>query len=196
MRTVMDMNISKEEQLSAYMDDELGADSADRLFRSMQEDDALREKWARYHLVRDIVKRETSANLTHNLAERVSMVIDNEPVILAPRQLGRKPVSAFARQVAGLAVAASITAITILTIQEVNKETQPVENQVTVAKSGNTWIRAAGTHWNVDEPSIESQLNAYIVKHNEYATSASMRGMMPYARIAGYDTDRSARNQE
>jgi sigma-E factor negative regulatory protein RseA len=196
MKTVMNMNISKEEQLSAYMDDELGADSADKLVKQLHEDDALKEKWARYHLVRDIVKRETAADLAHNLAERVSLAIDNEPVILAPGRLDRKPVSAFARQVAGLAVAASITAITILTIQEVNKEIQPAANQVAVAKSGNTWIRAAGTHWNVDEPSIESQLNAYIVKHNEYATSASMRGMMPYARIAGYDTDRSAQTQE
>jgi len=193
---VMNMNTSKEEQLSAYMDDELDADSADNLVDSLKDDNSLREKWARYHLIRDIVKRETSADLAHDLAGRVATSIDSEPVILSPRRLNRKPVSSMARQVAGLAVAASITAIAILTIQGVNRETQPVENQVAVTTSGGNWIRASGTHWNVNEPSIESQLNAYIVKHNEYATSASMRGMLPYARIAGYDTDRSAQTRE
>jgi hypothetical protein len=39
----------------------------------------------------------------------------------------------------------------------------------------------------VKEPETESTLNAFLVEHNEFASSSGIGGMMPYVRVVGYD---------
>lgn len=40
--------------------------------------------------------------------------------------------------------------------------------------------------WNDARPAVEARLNSYLLDHNEYLADG-VRGMLPYARVVGYD---------
>ena len=40
------------------------------------------------------------------------------------------------------------------------------------------------------EPEAENALNAYLVEHDEFASTAGLGGMMPYVRVVSYDNDK------
>ncbi|MFT5398507.1 MAG: hypothetical protein ACI8XW_001297, partial [Gammaproteobacteria bacterium] len=50
-----------------------------------------------------------------------------------------------------------------------------------------TGIGSSGMRWKVEKsnPQIQQKLNAYLVNHTEY--SNSMQGLIPQARVAGFD---------
>ena len=43
--------------------------------------------------------------------------------------------------------------------------------------------------WADARPAVEARLNGYLLNHNEYLAEG-VRGMLPYARVVGYDTRR------
>jgi hypothetical protein len=50
-----------------------------------------------------------------------------------------------------------------------------------------TRVGADGTRWKMqnESPVLQQKLNAYLVNHTEY--SNSMQGLIPQARVAGFD---------
>ena len=50
-----------------------------------------------------------------------------------------------------------------------------------------TRVQNGGMRWKVDNdaPALQQKLNAYLVNHTEY--SSSMQGLIPQARVAGFD---------
>ncbi|MDH5593931.1 MAG: anti-anti-sigma factor, partial [Gammaproteobacteria bacterium] len=69
----------------------------------------------------------------------------------------------------------------------INGNSQQVASTVTAPLS-QEWVRVSGTRWDVKQPAVESRLNSYLVNHNEY--SNGMQGVLPYARIVGYDSEK------
>jgi hypothetical protein len=49
-------------------------------------------------------------------------------------------------------------------------------------------LQLPGTRWKVDRemPALQQKLNAYLVNHTEY--SNSVQGLIPQARVAGFDS--------
>lgn len=49
-------------------------------------------------------------------------------------------------------------------------------------------LQTPGTRWRVerDLPGLQQKLNGYLVNHTEY--SNSVQGLIPQARVAGFDT--------
>jgi sigma-E factor negative regulatory protein RseA len=178
-----------DELMSAFLDGETSPQESDRVVAALKSEEALRARWERFHLARAAMKRELPADLATGLAKRVNAGLDAEPAILVPPRV--RKTHGVRRHVATFAVAASLTAVAILGIQRFADEGRnPVTgNQVASAPQQGEWVRAAGTRWNLSQPAVESKLNGYVVNHNEHATAAGMRGMLPYARIAGYDTE-------
>jgi len=50
-------------------------------------------------------------------------------------------------------------------------------------------LAATRLTWNDARPGVEARLNGYLLTHNEYL-AGGVRGMLPYARIVGYDPGR------
>ena len=149
-------------------------------------DGELRERFVRYQVISQALKHDLPAQTTDNLAARVAEALANEPTVLAPRQ-PLKAVRQVLHHVGGLALAASLTAVAILGIQSLTEDVQPTPApQVASAQDGD-WIRVSGTRWEDAAPGVESRLNTYFVNHSEYAGSTGMPGMLPYAKIVGYD---------
>lgn len=173
------------EKLSALMDDEQVLDQA--LMDSLSNDAEAKAKWNRYNRVSDILNGHEHYKVSDNWFAELSAQIDNEPTVLAPRTshiITRK----VAKQISGLAVAASVAMVAILGVQKMQvSQTDSVTN---IATANNTNINLARLASSDIKPvtlrlnkAKESKLSGYLVNHYEYSMTGKMQGVMPYMRI-------------
>lgn len=165
------MNEQLKEQLSAFMDGELD----DAILVSRLEKDAeARATWLRYHMIRDALHRDRVPG-AEVLADRVAAALKTEPVVLAPRR--RFTAKQIGRQVAGLAMAATIAAVAIIVMRETPTPLQDA-SQLAVGPITDKPVRMTAD--------AERKLSGYIVTHNEFSASTQMKGMLPYTRIVSF----------
>ncbi len=177
-----------DEQLSAFVDGELASKEADVLISKILDNDELRSRWANYHLVGHSIHGE-STNNTVDLSNSISAALANEPTVFAPQPRKRIIPAAF-KQVAGMAIAATVAAAAVLMVQPEE------QNLFNPAGSGNGNVASItskqnvvpvvenGVNWSVAQPSVASKLNTYLVNHNAYSTP--VRGTLPFAPIVSY----------
>lgn len=181
------------ERLSSLVDGELSSVEYEHAVKAVEQDVELKRRWERYHIAADSLKNNLPPLITKsNFADRVMLAIESEPTVFAPRNLSRK-VNSVVKQVAGLAVAASVTAAAVFGVQswqgtevaapvaQVFPPMQPMANPSVTT--------VADTSAQVPE-NLKSQLNNYLLNHNQ--SVMGFNGMLPYARIVGYSTSETA----
>jgi sigma-E factor negative regulatory protein RseA len=182
------------ESLSALMDGELSEHEQAQLLADLTRDAELAGVWERYHLIRAALRKELGPMMFGGLSEQVARGIGDTSAGGAgasPPQR-RRPV---VRWASGLALAASVATMTILSIQWLqpgDSGTQPA--QVTVAPvtsvTPTNVMSADMTQWDAGEPEVTHLLNTYLVEHNETMPTADMKGVITYGRFVGYDERR------
>lgn len=173
------------EKLSALVDNELDDLDERRVMTALEKDADLRRTWERYHMVRLALRQELDAYMPSGMAERVAARINMEPA-----NTGSFRRQKFTRYAGTLAIAASVAAIAIASLQWFNRPVSiPVVPLATIQPAPENIIRAGTTRWDIQqkEPEAVSALNAFLVEHNEFASSSGIGGMMPYVRVVGYD---------
>jgi sigma-E factor negative regulatory protein RseA len=194
------MNDKTYERLSALVDDVLDGHELDKTLADVSKNqDSARDTWERYQLIQDIMHKQYAMS-AGDLADRVSLAIDAEPHILAPKHY-RWLSHTWAKVAVGGSLAASVALASVLGLRValVDKNDSPA----TLAEHNQT-IKEAIKHvmpTNAQEvapkvlyPSKESRLNGYIVNHNEYSSSVNVHGMLPYMRVIGHES--SVNNNE
>lgn len=168
------------EQLSALVDDELDAAEQALLLRQIGADSLLRQRLARYQLISDALQNHLPPRLDVGFHSTVHAALQDEPAIhLEPSRF-----AGMVKPVAGLAVAASVAVVAVLSLQAVRTEAPSSTPLVASAPVAQDYLRAeikappAGTR------EAPQSLNAYLVNHNEYAVN---RGMLPYVRLVGHE---------
>lgn len=210
---------STKEHLSALMDGELDDAQESLAAEQLTRDVVLRHHWARYHLVRDVLRRDLESVTGLELTSRVSQRLASEPLHLGrPR---KKTWSVPWAPIGGLALAASVAVVAIVGVGNWNAVDEPTHladmtptsttfdiplepadlgavqrpeaSLVSAVTPPIVWVnhleptaRLSRLQWDAHEPGVEDRLNAYLVSHSEYLGNG-MRGMLPYARIVGYD---------
>lgn len=179
------MTTQYDERLSAFVDGELEQAEAERLISEMLNNEELCSRWLRYQHVGSALRHEPIAARSTNLLAGIHARLQDEPTILAPRQV-KQPMSATFKQVAGMAIAATVAAVSVLMIQPVGNTFGPANNQVAAISpapvaTGQQWLRVNNANWSDNRPAVVSKLNSYLVNHNGYSTS--IRGTLPYAPI-------------
>lgn len=195
----MSDQLYRNEQLSCFMDGELKDIHAVENALGSQEVHAC---WHRYHLIRDILRDSRPVKLSNDFCFRLMQALENEPTVFTPRKL-RSQKHPFARNVlrpvAGLAIAASVATVTVFLLQ--NVYLSPADDDYTVAantpqvepsdlalnESRNAGSGMAVAVEGEGTVSEDDSLNAYLIRHMEYA-SAGGTAMLPYVRLAGYDS--------
>ena len=172
------------ERLSAFVDGELEQAEAEKLISEMLSNEELRSRWLRYQRAGSAMRREADISSSTDLLAGIHARLNDEPTILAPRQ--HQPLSATFKQVAGMAIAATIAAVAVLMIQPTEKVFSPMSNQIAATTSApaveqQQWLRVSNIKWSNDRPAVVSKLNSYLVNHNGYSTS--IRGTLPFAPI-------------
>ena len=180
-------------KLSALMDSELH--DAEKSIKQLVNDKEMQDVWQRYHLVRDVMKGQTSDFPTLDISSAVSESLKNEPVILTPiwRRLSPRYVM---KQAAGLAVAAAVGTVAVLSVQQ-TQLASPDKNVIASVTPNSSYqtssqiqpgqIRQVSfTSRQKLDAAVESKLSGYLVNHNEFSTSVRVSGVMPYTRIVSF----------
>lgn len=162
------------EQVSALADDELGRDERQLLLRRMAGEPALRERWTRYFLIRDSLRDCLPVSIDRDFAGTVSARISGEPQGAVAVRF-----TPALRRVAGIAVAASVAAVALLTLQVDRPMDEPAPESATVVPVTQAprvpSVRFATTpapSWDSARPEVQVQLNQLLLTHSDAAEAA------------------------
>ncbi|MBF7074731.1 transcriptional regulator [Glaciecola sp. MH2013] len=165
----------QQEKLSAFFD---GEDEANELIDSLNSNKDLSDKWKRYHLARDCMRNEMTADVHFDISAKVAAQLENEFAIVAPKRTWKElPVVAsvipLLKQSGQLAVAACVTAVMIFSYQTYNapEATQPFLTAPTSGPLGGLAPVSLSTSEGISEEQMTKiiehrrQLNAIIEDH-------------------------------
>lgn len=191
------MNDNKREQLSALMDGEAESHECDALIKSLCKHDSLEDQacWERYHLISDALKKNLPDNLQHDLCARVSVALEDEPTVLAPRRFNINW-KRYSKPLVGAAIAASVATFSIVGLRVVLPELTTVS---TVANSEpaiaprlqvddfTTVSGAQNPKSSIQMDDKATRLNGYLVNHSEFSSPNGMQALPPYTRVVGQE---------
>jgi sigma-E factor negative regulatory protein RseA len=108
-----------DEQLSAFVDDELNHTAVDPLIKKLTQDAELKQRWQNYHLIGDTLRGSGTGSvpLSAGFADLVMQALESEPTVLAPKSTVRSHASPMTKRLAGVAIAASVATIAVLGVQ-------------------------------------------------------------------------------
>ncbi|MGB5472164.1 MAG: sigma-E factor negative regulatory protein [Gammaproteobacteria bacterium] len=171
------------EQLSALVDDELCESEQALLIRQLGRDANLRNRLARYQVISDTLRSNLPHGVDTGFYRRVHAALEQEAEIHA----AQSRVMPLFKPVAGLALAASVAVVAVVSLQSVRQQDPAGAPAIASAPGVNDYIRANNIPPPVVPRNSARGLEAYLVNHNEYAVNRGMQGMLPYMRIVGRD---------
>lgn len=167
------------DQISAFIDDELSAEESALLVRRFERDPASRAQAMRYTLIGSALRGEPDPQAAL-LRRRLAAALDGAPQ--SARPIARRQQAWFVRPLAGVGIAAAVAVLAIGTLRFVNEAPPDASVASTVAaaipvQASNTVpapsyvvpLEAAAP--NVVTPPI--RLTNYLVHHGEYASGLS-----------------------
>jgi len=211
------MNSSIEEKISAFADQELSQQEFSMFSQAMADDRRLQQQLHRYGLISEAIKSKNAGVNAGSLASRVSAQLKDEPVILAPRQQHRPVFTPMRKQLAAVAIAASVATVAVLNMGSflspaVDQPAFPVTAGVDakaqpravdlfplqtvasgpVSKTGYRADDISKTRWKTlsQQPGVEEELNQLLMDHSEYTHETGVPGLLPYATIVVYDKNK------
>jgi sigma-E factor negative regulatory protein RseA len=187
------------EQLSACLDGELPEAELDLLLKQVGRDSDLRASLGRYALIGETLRAKGPIAAPADFAIRVSAAIEGEPALPQHNAQTARPskVPQWLRPVAGLAVAAGVAAVAILSLQpssEAPETAYVAEVSAPVPETGiaddASYIVPAGTA--SDGGYVPAaRLTNYVVAHSEYSGPLGRRSVLSgvLAQEEGEDFD-------
>jgi len=116
------MSDTRKEDMSALMDGELAGPSAIETVDVLIESDELRVHWARYHVVRDVLRHKVYPDAGGSLHERMRACLADEPLHFPRRRLLPRRWRETLKPVAGMALAASVAVVAVLAVRGVDPD--------------------------------------------------------------------------
>jgi len=195
------MNDKVGEELSAFVDGELGGSETRFLAKRLQSDASARETLARYQTISAVMRGDHVAG-AEQLADRVNMALAGDVAHDGGQSGGRwQRLSPWLQPVAGLAIAASVAA-GFLTVWPMlsgvdqspgaSSDVAMTQVQAVPADGGLERVASEGTtpqEVNALDAGDRRRLNAYFVNHSEHAAGGQLGGTLKYARIVGHGSD-------
>jgi len=176
------------EQISAIIDGEMESKSCGTSIKSEE----FKQTWIRYHLISDCFHNRIPEHHDLSLSQKISESIQLEPTILAPTP---KTFVKYAKPLAGIAVAASVAAMAIFGIQQIQSPQQILTTQP--APLAQVQLPQAPMEYGVPlqlpelgearpvqvQMQSDMRINRYLLNHNEYRTSMGVGGVTPHVHM-------------
>jgi negative regulator of sigma E activity len=179
-----------DETLSAFLDGESGPDETHALIERLRRDTALQATLDRYHRLRAQLRGELHPGLDDGFADRVLAGIEAADAVPGRRRLDglgmwRKP--PLLRMTLGLAMAASVAAVTVLAVQTLLPPADPAFPALTAAAPEARLT--AGQLQAASELSRDAaaELDDYLISHNHSALDHGFSAGMGFMRVAADD---------
>lgn len=194
-----------EEQLSAFMDGELGRDESRFLLRRAKGDDVLAGRWTRYHIARNVLRRQPVIAIRADFSSAILAKLDAETVA----ETGRVQ---WLRWGSGGAIAAAVAVAALMvtkpsaepevttpiaasaTPQRATQVAAPVTAQVAAASPAlqaplvpNSPIQTQAASFGSDlsEPvTYDPRLQSYVIRHYQALGTTSQSDFVPYILLA------------
>jgi sigma-E factor negative regulatory protein RseA len=183
------------EQLSALVDDELSDLERPLLLGRLERDPELRACLGRYQLISEVMRGGDAHAAGLGIATRVNAALEGEaPMTGRAAECGNEALALW-KPLAGLAVAASVAVVAVLSLQSYDTDPNASAPQVAVntpqvdATPPAPVLRVSEGDWARIEPRVTKRLDDYLVNHNEFAASRGVQGVMPYVRIVGFEEE-------
>lgn len=194
------MQDDTDQQLSAYVDGELGRDESRFLERRLAADPGLRQALERYHSMRAAVRGEHVAGV-EGLADRVRGQLEAEPAHEADDALAQanwRRASFMVQPVAGLAIAASVALGLVVAWPMFTAPSTPAPTatpvQIAAEPTNGSLSRVGGPSAARQDDGVDAQvrrqLQPYFIDHNDQTTARPIGGTLESARIIGHDRER------
>lgn len=188
-----------EQTLSSVMD---GEDTTGEALAGVAGTTGSRAAWARYHLIGDVLRDNSSAIAPAGFSASIAARIADEPTVLAPRERTRSAM----RPVAGFAIAASVATLAVIGIGRMEpagmSNTMPamavapaVDAAPAPAATASTLAATAADpgpaplELSRDTHPAQRRFNSYLVKFNEQRSTVGVPGVNPYVRIVGFESE-------
>lgn len=167
------------DQVSALLDDELEARECALLLARFSKDEELKATWERYSLIGDCIRGNLPAHLSADMAKRIASEIEKNPVAAKGLPAAR---SALWRPVAGLAVAASVAAVALISLGNLDRNVPGVlpETGAPLAASADeeSYTVPVINMREQASASLRERLNLYQVSHSEVAGPMQRRSLI------------------
>jgi sigma-E factor negative regulatory protein RseA len=170
-----------EQTLSSVMDGEAATGEA---LAGVASTSATRAAWARYHLIGDVLRDNSSEVAPMEFAATIAAQIAEEPTVLAPRRSAKRAL----RPVAGFAIAASVAAAAP-GADRIPATTFAEPAQMTVVAESAGAATPAPLELSRDTQPAQRRFNSYLVKFNEQRSNVGVPGVNPYVRIVGFESE-------
>ncbi len=182
--------MSKEslEHLSSLMDGELSRDAGLFLTRRLFSDEAMCEKWERYHLIRDCIRQPGSKQVVTGLSVKMSSSLDAEEVPTVSAWRSKR----WLKPVSGLAIAASVALVAIVITAPQPGQAPGDADTALVAPSNQPFVSpnalarspaSQAVSYAPAQHANSNRLNAYLLRHNQMARTAGRQGFVSFVPI-------------
>lgn len=163
------------DKISALMDSELSGQETHQAMLRLGDTPEARDTWATYHLIGDVMRDQ---NVAVDVVDRVSLALQSEPAILAPRRTSQ-PSKAFTY---ALSAAASVSAIAVVGWMAFSTGSiAPPQAELAKNEAVAPAVQVAAEPQLVSAPT-DSQMNEYLLAHQGVSPSSGLQGVAPYIR--------------
>lgn len=177
------MNESRQERISALIDDELDDAASKLTLDDLTTDLNQRLEWERYHLIGATLRGEQAPALSRDFAFNVMERVRKEHPPRRLPWLSGFSLPSFGRLGWSPFLGAATVASTLIAAVLLLRPTSPTPFMAMDQPAGTPL--PAQTVSSVALP--ESVMREYLVNHAEYAALNGVQGSMPYARLTGYE---------
>ncbi|NNF16847.1 MAG: hypothetical protein HKN70_08860 [Gammaproteobacteria bacterium] len=203
-------------QVSAYVDDELLDEECELLVHRLCTDDELQETVRRYSLIGDAIRGDNIAVQTL-LSRRISLELADDqeladvamPLLANSASRWRR----FIRPVTGIAVAATVATVAVLSLQgPVDHSADGLLPSTTTAQvdAADGGLLAPVTLPPFNGPSVrnasavpQSRMDKYLIRHRSYASGLGGQSIMGFRDVSNYvvvplrvETEKTAADKE
>ena len=191
------------EKMSAYIDDALNVSEVDVLIadsQPLEHADKSFSSAARYHMMGDALRDELSDASMVDVSAQIHQTLLHESFdkVEAVRPVKKSSLSeslfawldSFSRPLAGMAVAASVAALMVVTV--VQMESPDGGQQLVVSPSVSVDALVANKSPANDLLNQEQRMaefDTYLTEHAEFAAQDTLRGRIPYVRAVSYEAE-------
>ena len=172
------------ESLSAWVDGELGKDQRAFLYRRISNDNVLRDKWARYHLMGDALRGEATIAVGDDFAGSVMAAIDDEA--------GTRAMGARRRIGVVSAAAAALVVFAVSGLLMLPPQGDMAPTTAGVVASNGPEPESDKAHLQQARVALERRLDAYLADHNALLARSGHSGIMPFVQMADYRAQSSS----
>ncbi|MGI9295717.1 MAG: sigma-E factor negative regulatory protein [Pseudomonadales bacterium] len=196
------------ESLSALMDSEAEELEVRRLLTQVESDSEIRARWCRYHTARSALQEEQFHYAHIDISARVREQIQNELPHSADSELAANMHAGRAtfnfKPLAGLAVAASVTAVVFFGVQGLNDSADtgpgPVAHNAQLPRvekgilplpdtQQGEQAQVAKVNSEAAERLRTRRMQTYMQLHAQHASVNSSQRVLPLARVANHEVE-------